>query len=93
MNQNYTEYKFPQVKPHPWHKVFRPRTPTDAIDLVASFLRYTPESRLKPLEGCALPFFDELRDQSLQLPGSRAQSVNDLINGGKELLMPGQELR
>ena len=72
MNQNYTEYKFPQVKPHPWHKVFRPRTPTDAIDLVASFLRYTPESRLKPLEGCALPFFDELRDQSLQLPGSRA---------------------
>jgi glycogen synthase kinase 3 beta len=40
MNQNYTEYKFPQVKPHPWAKVFRPRTPTDAIDLVSSFLRY-----------------------------------------------------
>ena len=28
----------------------------------------------------------------LQLPGSRAQSVNDLINGGKQLLLPGQEL-
>lgn len=40
MNQNYTEYKFPQVKPHPWAKVFRPRTPTDAIDLVSGFLRY-----------------------------------------------------
>lgn len=33
-----------------------------------------------------------LRITRLQLPGSRAQSVNDLINGGKELLMPGQEL-
>jgi glycogen synthase kinase 3 beta len=71
MNQNYTEYKFPQVKPHPWHKVFRPRTPSDAIELVSRFLRYAPDSRIKPLEGCAMPFFDELRDQNLQLPGNR----------------------
>jgi len=21
MNPNYTEFKFPQIKPHPWHKV------------------------------------------------------------------------
>ncbi|MBK1887389.1 MULTISPECIES: methionyl-tRNA formyltransferase [unclassified Marinobacter] len=34
-----------------------------------------------------------LRITRLQLPGSRAQSVNDLINGGKQLLLPGQELR
>lgn len=34
-----------------------------------------------------------LRLTRLQLPGSRAQSVNDLINGGKQLLLPGQELR
>ena len=40
MNQNYSEYKFPQVKPHPWTKVFRTRTPSDAIDLVAKFLKY-----------------------------------------------------
>jgi methionyl-tRNA formyltransferase len=33
-----------------------------------------------------------LRITRLQLPGSRAQSVNDLINGSKELLLPGQEL-
>ena len=109
MNQNYTEYKFPQararphpkppppplscanrapqtaplapspaaplvaqVKPHPWHKVFRPRTPSDAIELVSRFLRYSPDSRIKPLEACAMPFFDELRDQGLQLPGNRA---------------------
>jgi len=68
MNQNYTEYKFPQVKPHPWAKVFRPRTPTDAIDLVASFLRYAPDTRAKPLEGCAMPFFNELREPNLTIP-------------------------
>lgn len=33
-----------------------------------------------------------LRIHQLQLPGARAQTVNDLINGGKELMMPGQEL-
>jgi glycogen synthase kinase 3 beta len=118
MNQNYSEYKFPQVKPHPWSKVFRPRTPTDAIDLVSKFLRCeqtrpractrpaaaqqlpgtcrhaparaaaparadaacgrrsalpspdAPESRLKPLEGCTMPLFDELRDQNLRLPNN-----------------------
>ena len=72
MNQNYTEYKFPQVKPHPWNKVFRPRTPSEAIELVSKFLRYAPDTRLKPLEGCAMPFFDELRDQNLALPNGRA---------------------
>lgn len=34
MNPNYTEFKFPQIKPHPWTKVFSKRMPPDAIDLV-----------------------------------------------------------
>uniref|UniRef100_A0A7S2N2G3 Protein kinase domain-containing protein n=1 Tax=Haptolina brevifila TaxID=156173 RepID=A0A7S2N2G3_9EUKA len=67
MNQNYSEYKFPQVKPHPWSKVFRPRTPQDAIDLVSKFLKYAPDTRMKPLEGCTMPIFDELRDPNLKL--------------------------
>lgn len=33
-----------------------------------------------------------LRVERLQLAGSRPQSVADLINGGKTLLLPGQEL-
>jgi hypothetical protein len=72
MNQNYTEYKFPQVKPHPWPKVFRPRTSQDAIDLASQFLRYAPQTRMKPLEGCTLPFFDELRQEGLRLPNTGA---------------------
>ncbi|MBE0486849.1 methionyl-tRNA formyltransferase [Marinobacter sp.] len=34
-----------------------------------------------------------LRVTLVQLPGTRALSVNDLINGGKPVLMPEQELR
>ncbi|KAA1174174.1 methionyl-tRNA formyltransferase [Marinobacter salinexigens] len=33
-----------------------------------------------------------LRITRVQLPGSRAQDINDLINGGKQILLPGQEL-
>lgn len=70
MNQNYTEYKFPQVKPHPWNKVFRPRTPPDAIDLISKFLRYAPDTRIKPLEACTMPFFDELRSPDFKAGSS-----------------------
>ena len=34
MNPNYTEFKFPQIKAHPWAKVFSKRMPADAVDLV-----------------------------------------------------------
>jgi len=30
MNPNYTEFKFPQIKAHPWPKVFRARTSPEA---------------------------------------------------------------
>lgn len=36
MNPNYTEFKFPQIKAHPWTKVFSKRMPPDAIDLVGA---------------------------------------------------------
>lgn len=43
MNSNYTEFKFPQIKAHPWNKVFRSRLPAEAIDVVARMLAYAPE--------------------------------------------------
>jgi glycogen synthase kinase 3 beta len=61
MNPNYMEHKFPQIKPHPFQKVFRPRTPPDAIDLVSRLLEYTPSGRLTAIEAMCHPFFDELR--------------------------------
>uniref|UniRef100_W8C918 Protein kinase shaggy n=1 Tax=Ceratitis capitata TaxID=7213 RepID=W8C918_CERCA len=63
MNPNYTEFKFPQIKSHPWQKVFRIRTPTEAINLVSQLLEYTPSARITPLKACAHPFFDELRQE------------------------------
>ncbi|GAU89015.1 hypothetical protein RvY_01614 [Ramazzottius varieornatus] len=71
MNPNYTEFKFPQIKPHPWSKVFRPRTGNDALELIARLLEYTPSARLTPLQACAHHFFDELRVPDGKLPNGR----------------------
>nr|ALK82316.1 glycogen synthase kinase 3 beta [Macrobrachium nipponense] len=71
MNPNYTEFKFPQIKSHPWQKVFRQRTPEDAINLVSRLLEYTPCARITPLQACAHKFFDELRDPNTRLPNNR----------------------
>ncbi|XP_032679959.1 glycogen synthase kinase-3 beta isoform X3 [Odontomachus brunneus] len=71
MNPNYTEFKFPQIKSHPWQKVFRARTPPEAMDLVARLLEYTPSLRMTPLQACAHSFFHELREQGTRLPNGR----------------------
>jgi serine/threonine protein kinase len=68
MNSNYTEFKFPQIKACQWRKVFRSKTPEDAIDFISTTLAYAPERRVKPLDGCAHSFFDELRDPKTKLP-------------------------
>lgn len=71
MNRNYTEFRFPQIKAHPWSKVFRARTPPEAVDLVSKLLEYTPSVRCTPLQACAHPFFNELRDPGTRLPTAR----------------------
>jgi len=68
MNSNYIEFKFPQIKGCQWRKVFRNKTPEEAMDFIASTLAYTPQNRVKPLEGCAHTFFDELRLEETRLP-------------------------
>ena len=69
MNPAYTEFKFPQIRPYPWAKIFRLRTPPAAIDFINSMLQYVPSKRVTALEACAHPFFDELRDPEV---GARA---------------------
>lgn len=71
MNPNYTEFKFPQIKAHPWHKVFHKRMPPEAVDLVSRLLQYSPNLRCSALEACVHPFFDELRDPNTRLPNSK----------------------
>ena len=71
MNSNYTEFKFPQIKACLWKKVFRSKTPEDAISFVGGMLAYSPSSRVLPLAGLAHPFFDELREEGAKLPNGR----------------------
>jgi len=68
MNPNYTEFKFPQIKAHPWHKIFHKRMPAEAVDLVSRLLQYSPSLRSTALEALIHPFFDELRDPNTRLP-------------------------
>ncbi|KAF9605850.1 hypothetical protein IFM89_019109 [Coptis chinensis] len=71
MNPDYTEFKFPQIKAHPWHKIFHKRVPPEAVDLVSRLLQYSPNLRCTPLDACVHPFFDELRDPNTRLPSGR----------------------
>jgi serine/threonine protein kinase len=72
MNPNHTSFKFPQIKPHPWNKVFRNKAPAEAIDLVSQFLRYDPKTRVTAFGCLAHAFFDELRDPNARLPNGKA---------------------
>lgn len=71
MNRNYSEFRFPQIKAHPWQKVFRSRTPPESVELVSKLLEYTPTARMTPLQACAHKFFDELREPGTKLPNNR----------------------
>ncbi|CAJ0847953.1 2277_t:CDS:10 [Entrophospora sp. SA101] len=71
MNPNYMEHRFPQIKPHPFAKVFRARTPPEAIDLISRLLEYTPSNRLTAIEAMCHPFFDELRNPETRLPNGK----------------------
>ena len=73
MNPNYMEHKFPQIKPHPFNKVFR-KADAHAIDLIARLLEYTPTERLGAIDAMVHPFFDELRDPNTKFPDSRHQT-------------------
>ncbi|XP_057805631.1 shaggy-related protein kinase alpha-like [Salvia miltiorrhiza] len=92
MNRNYTEFKFPQIKAHPWHKVFHRRMPAEAVDLVSRLLQYSPTLRFTALEACAHPFFDELRAPNAFLPNGRPLpplfdfSPEELAGAPRELL-------
>ncbi|KAM7254697.1 hypothetical protein ACFE04_019938 [Oxalis oulophora] len=51
MNPNYTDFRFPQIKAHPWHKVFHKRMPPEAIDLASRLLQYSPSLRCTAVGG------------------------------------------
>lgn len=90
MNPNYMEHKFPQIKPHPFTKVFRPRTPADSIALISNLLEYTPTARLTAPEALVHEFFDELRVEGARLPNGKEMPA--LFNFTREELSTRPDL-
>ena len=78
----YMEHKFPQIKPHPFSKVFRPRTDQSAITLISLLLEYTPTARLSAPQALVNEFFDELRVEGVKLPNGHDMPA--LFNFTKE---------
>lgn len=64
-----------------WEKVFRTRTPKEAIVFVAKLLAYDPNVRPHPMVALADPYFDELRDAKTRLPNGMA--MPELFNFNK----------
>eukprot|EP00450_Noctiluca_scintillans_P013596 CAMPEP_0194492086 /NCGR_PEP_ID=MMETSP0253-20130528/10761_1 /TAXON_ID=2966 /ORGANISM="Noctiluca scintillans" /LENGTH=379 /DNA_ID=CAMNT_0039332905 /DNA_START=53 /DNA_END=1192 /DNA_ORIENTATION=- len=92
MNPNYTEFKFPQIKPHPWHKVFRSRTSPEAIDFISKLLVYDPKTRPSGLQACRHHFFDELRDQMTMLGSSKPLPEGLFAFSNEELALMDDEM-
>ncbi|KAJ2158089.1 glycogen synthase kinase 3 [Coemansia sp. RSA 552] len=72
MNPNYMDHRFPQIKPHPFMRIFRNRASPEAIDLITKLLDYTPTKRLSAIQAMTHPFFDELRNPNTMLNNERA---------------------
>ncbi|GBL48076.1 glycogen synthase kinase 3 [Candidozyma auris] len=70
MNPNYTEYKFPSIKPVPLSKIFR-KNSADCVQFIMKILEYSPIDRISCIEALADPYFDELREESTKLPNYR----------------------
>jgi glycogen synthase kinase 3 beta len=67
-------------------KVFQNKqTSPEAIDLLSQLLRYTPNTRITPVDALVHPFFDELRLSETVLPnGKKLPVLFDFTTQGKE---------
>ena len=73
MNPNYTEHKFPMIKPLQWSKLFKNKiVDNDFLDFINKLLIYEPHLRPKPLKILLHPFFDELRSKDTVLPDGQS---------------------
>ena len=57
MNPSYQEFKFPNIRAHNFESLFPTGTDREAIGVVASLLRYVPESRSTAADLVSKPFF------------------------------------
>ena len=70
MNPKVSEFRFPEIRPYPWEKLFAGKTCPEAVNLISSLLVYLPQRRIKPFEALAHPFFSDLRSDTTKLPNN-----------------------
>lgn len=86
MNPNYTEHRFPQIKPTPFSKIFRSRSQSEAVEFLTQMLQYAPLKRLSAIDAMAHPFFDELRHPDTRLAtGKQLPPLFDFSEHGTSL--------
>ncbi|KAA6390944.1 MAG: putative Glycogen synthase kinase-3 beta [Streblomastix strix] len=90
MHQSNTDINIPQVKGHPWSKVFQHTTDKNAIDLVSKLLIYNPQQRLTMQEALQHPLFSDLRDIGSKMPDGRDMPL--LFNFTDEEFQINQQL-
>lgn len=72
MNPEYTEYRFPVIKPESWEKVFKGKNmPKEFMDLIDKMLMFSPDKRTKPIYLLGHTFFDELREKNIRLENGK----------------------
>jgi glycogen synthase kinase 3 beta len=75
LNPAYAATRFPLVQPLPWRVVFKKvgyagsSVSDGAIDLIGQLLRFVPRERLHVFDALAHPYFDELREPDIEMPG------------------------
>ncbi|EYB84427.1 hypothetical protein Y032_0316g2279 [Ancylostoma ceylanicum] len=80
MNQNYKEFKFPNVKRIPWEKLFKGKSLQSAVSMLSTVLRYDPSARSYAIETLAHPFFDELRNPDLEILYEDRSTRYEILN-------------
>jgi len=90
MNPGCQDFKFPQIKAHPWNKVFKGKPDPLAVDLISKLLVYEPKKRPKAIEVLEHKFFDDLRNQGFKIPGCQ---LPDLFNFTIEEISGAPHLR
>merc|ERR1711939_1060594 len=88
MNPNYMEHKFPQIKPHPFSKVFR-KADANAIDLISRLLEYTPTQRLSAIDAMVHPFSMSFatRTRSCRIRATRMEPQGNCRTYSTSLIM------
>lgn len=68
MNKNYSDHKFPQIKPIPLTMVFK-REDLDTIQLLNNVLQYNPTKRFNALVALCNPYFDDITSKASECHG------------------------